>query len=387
MTITESTKIILNSPDNWKVWLQLKRHACVAKEIWPYLDPSISDENIMVIPTPIAPTPNTVKGGRKKRVMGNPTTSPDGGGPIEVVTHPERDHIVEDLSGIEREELRFLRDQYTRKESEVKAMTRAMGELVENIYATLDTEFITLLEDTTSARQMLVILKNYFAPSDLAAEDSLLDDWHQLANKPTTEVEIWLNKWDMLYKQGVKLVLSDFTGMRAQRHFVDAIGKHVNSGWKDRREDDFQDELYFISFEQLLKNFRNWYRNTAKDRKPARRHAAYAVHENPDDIDKPSTPTLQNKDRWGNDHQKECLCGDLRHSWSNCFYINPGKAPANFRPKPDTQKSVEDKIKASIKVKKVVDKIRAQQSQMNSENMTTSSMGTNTLLATMPTKS
>ena len=108
MAIVESTKIILKRPGDWKMWIQIKRHAAIATYIWPSVDPTLSNAAIAHLPTLIEPNPNVVKGGRKPAVPGNTIFGPLPPGVQASPALPERDYLVSDLDQDEKDTLRFL---------------------------------------------------------------------------------------------------------------------------------------------------------------------------------------------------------------------------------------------------------------------------------------
>ena len=114
--------------------------------------------------------------------------------------------LIED----QREQLRFLQREYEYNRKSYDQRRAALSDLELYIQRTIHPTKLSYTYKCDLAYQMLVNLKNRFAPTDEAREQELIQTWKKLQKGPKgQDVENWLQKWETTYDDGLLLRIPD----------------------------------------------------------------------------------------------------------------------------------------------------------------------------------
>src|SRR5437762_11522468 len=60
MTTVQKVAIILNSPSDWEVWIDMIRNRARIANVWKFIDPSVKEEDLPMLARPTLPLPRDI---------------------------------------------------------------------------------------------------------------------------------------------------------------------------------------------------------------------------------------------------------------------------------------------------------------------------------------
>jgi hypothetical protein len=301
------------SQADWDEWIDLIRLRARTADVWEYVDPSTSQDELPRLLEPVFPKPSNVKSGKTSYAA---------------------------LSEDEKDELRILREGHRSVEKEYKKQKAALTSLRSYITSVVARNINTYILGIDSVYETLVALKGRVAPTDSARQLYLSTQYAKVKTGPKNQnFEVWLQEWEKTYNDCKKIDLPDVQGDRAIRDFLMAV-EPVSPNWALtwRVEFDKHDwaEDHVISISRLVEIYRNYRRLEAAQQKNRDQFGANAASfkdeaaKAPTSSRKKDTPT--------------CYYCEDSHWFPGCPYINELARPKDWKPDRATAKKVEERI-------------------------------------------
>jgi transposase InsO family protein len=326
------TQVVLSQSSDWRPWLQIIRTAAVRAKIWQYVDP----DTIGIPPScnePEEPTYFDVN------------SSATG---------------FKDLSSLEREELKDLKDSYKRQYKEYVKRDEGLSLLVRRIQETVDKKHHYLLDNLVSPYEMLVALKKRLSPTQKARERDLATAYRKLQEAPKdSDLDDWLSDWQIVYTQCKEANLPEVHDNRASIDFLNAI-RSTDSYFAEnflhdiqKQESEGKDSLTVL---QLLDEYETRRRIVVLPKPRTQPAFATLQGKAPEDKDKKDEDKDTNP-RTNQQQSQQCPCG-RRHRFGRCYYVIESIRPTGWKNKIEIQKKVEEHMKNNKDFKKAVEKAR-----------------------------
>lgn len=192
-------------------------------------------------------------------------------------------------------------------------------------------------------------LKTRLAPSDAARILKLEQQYKRLRKGPSSRqnVESWLDDYLKMYTLGKESKVAELTdGKRAYRDFLYAI-ENTAPTFADIHElridtvPDYDSQLLLT-----IENFRHYIRlKKVREATTSTSNSAFAANKsNNKSSSRTPSSSRTSSFRGGNRTPPTCICGS-KHWYSECFYLNEDKCPANWKPNKEVQKKVNEGLK------------------------------------------
>ena len=320
--------VILDVPADWDEWIAMIKANALDMDVWAHMDSTQKNEPAL----PIKPKEPT---------------------PIEV----RANSTLLTLTGEDLSKYRILRDEYKTNLAEYKEKDHAITEVKKLIRKTVSRRNLIHLEDKSTAYQMLQALQTRLAPTDRARKIDLTRQYNELKRTPKTQsIDVWLQRWEKIYVDAVRINLPDVQDERPLYDFLSAI-KGLDSTFAAVQENSFEEKLYsgapLPSLYDLLERYRNHVRIQRATAKTPSHNAFGTLHkESPEDSSKSSgngNPSFTG--------QRACLCGEM-HQFKDCLYLMEHLRKSDWSPKPEIDKTVKSKLKRSERLRSTVERIR-----------------------------
>ena len=304
--IMTTKKVILSKPADWDSWIAFVRTRADALDIWEYINPDLEAKPDHLI----------------KQVAPIFTLPPEG---------EALDKDAYELHKIKLANHKQLTNEYEKQR-------KAFSEIVVFIQETISTANATYIEDSGShPYDILIELKKTLAPTDEARELALETEYRKLCKGPKNQdIKKWLEDWTRTYKKAKQYGIGEISGTRPVRDFLLAV-KPLNHPFatyylmalarKDKPE-----------IHNVIEEFRHTIRLELETKETkGSSHSAFSSDESESAAEKPSfrgkpIPTPR------------CICTKVEW-FSDCYYLNPDKRPAGWKPDPEIQKKVTNALK------------------------------------------
>lgn len=322
--------IILQTQDQWELWIQQVKQRAADANIWTTIDPdqSIPPEFIQ---KPRIPRYSDVKPGATK---------------------------LSELEREEKDDFRSLQETYRVEDTEWVRETSALQTIHQFIRERLSMENQAIINTSTNAYETLRLLKNRLHPSDESSKFEVKRQWHMLPlmNPRNQEWEKYVNVWSNVYRRAKALKLPEVEGKMPHVLFALSI-KKLDENWGDQRHSEILASTSpVMDFETLLDSYREYKRQKISfarlhDHIQSKDHMAFNVEN--------STPSFQgqNQQRQRTESPRpKCPCGNtfFKHRIASCWYITK-KPKQGWEPKPEITEKVARAMKDS-KIRSMVDK-------------------------------
>jgi hypothetical protein len=310
VTTKNTTKtIILDLPSDWESWIFVVKTIANGGDVWKYINPDLGIEPI-VPSRPEMPTPSGI----------NPTKT----------TLPELDLA-------EKETFKLLLAIYKEDQSTVKQALDVIQTIRTHIVTTVSINNISYIKDNSTVYQMLVALKKRLAPTDRARKLDLIRQYSKIKTFRKNEpVDQWLQTWEKTYKEMATLHLPDISDDRALFDFTQALSQ-LDSTYASTQEFFLNQKIKngesLPEIYDLIEDYRNHLRIHG-DTEPTSSHSAFSTA---------SKGASQ-------DNTLECVCG-MRHPWKKCFYLIQSIRPPAWKPDPEIQRGINQKLASDEKLK------------------------------------
>jgi len=335
MASTETTRtlVVLNGPRDWDEWLEVVKTKAIGGEIWEFVDPSLTTEQIPTLQEPSIPRPADV----------NPA-------------HTTLAQLTED----EKEDYRILRFDYKRQIKIYDGRKAAMANLRTHIQETISRNYLTYTFKCSTTHEMLTALKQRVAPTDRARKLEVSNRYQRLKKAPRNQnIDQWLQQWEKAYTDCKDLNLPEVDEDRAVYDFLNAISdlaSSFSSNWiiELQRQADIGQNT--VDLYKIVEFYRN-YRRLSNAQKGRATHGAFpaAFQGQNQDSDRRSDGKRGKK-------RSQCLCGE-EHRYRDCPYLMETRRPADWKPDPAIQSQIEQALQQSEKLRSIVDGIRKRQKE------------------------
>lgn len=191
--------IILDSEKDWDPWLHYIYSIANEYGVKRYINPFEPFPGLPV--SPDKPTPTMVKA---DIAVWSDTNSPITQYTPVLREWHYRQAMFSELDPAEREQLRFLNEEYSEDKRVYRKRTEALAKVLIEIIRTVSVKHTTYTKGETT-HEVMVKLKNRFRQSDYARKMELQVNWDSLCH--TTKVhdhDNWLDQWQTTYDECVE---------------------------------------------------------------------------------------------------------------------------------------------------------------------------------------
>ena len=305
------TSVILDKPSDWDEWLFLIKEKAVTNDVWQYSNPTLREEP--TLPSkPTRPVPSDVKAG--------------------VTT-------IQDLTPDDRQTLQYLRDDYKSEEKEYLLLSKGIKEINNLVCTTISRTNLTfILQNCDTPYQKLKALQRRLAPTDRARELELVQQYNDLKKTPRAQgVDKWLQRWEKIYADALRLDLPDVQRDRPLYDFLQAV-KGLDSSFSSANLTHIMGGKEVPTLFDLIEQFRNTMRiNNASD-KNTYSHSAFPTFQGTSDSTSASTTTASSTP-----YKPICICGE-KHFYRQCYYLIESIRPKQWSPNSKTQRKIQEKL-------------------------------------------
>ena len=334
---TTPLTVTLTGDSTWHIWVELLKTRALESDIWQYINPNTLDRDLPSLIQPIEPTFQDVH------------LVPEG----QSVT-------VSDLTTIEYTHYQTLKFDYREDIKLYREKERAMARMRSLIQASIDKSLITHTINCSSARDMLLNLKAQYCANAAVRERQLLAEYYKAKVLSTSElIENWLQNWEATYFKCKEINASEVDGSKPFFDFIHAVQERVpgfHSAWYFKILRDTEGTL---KIKDLVQEFKDYLRDLQPTRSKGK-HSAFATFQQDDSnsANSNSNPRLS---------YKTCVCGS-NHWFRQCYYLNPTIRKAGWKPDPEIESKIKEKLKSDSQIKAAVDKYKIKlQQQQNSK--------------------
>ena len=213
--------IVLTGTANYDDWYTVIQAIARGQEIWDYVNPETASDLHPKLEPPVKPEVKDV----------NPNAAS-----LRYMADPQRGEYM------------LLYQTYLREDDQYRVLKKALAEFPAIIIERLSTSLLSHIRGCTTAYDILVRLRSRFEPTEKTREQyAVLKRYRKLLKAPEpSNIEAWLDRWEKVYDDGVKIDLPAVTGRRAARGFVSALESDdldFQSYWMDRVGDPDDDDL------------------------------------------------------------------------------------------------------------------------------------------------
>ena len=146
MTIIQKNPIVLNTPCDWEVWIDMIQNRAKVANVWKYIDLEILKENLPILTRPALPTAWAVNSAKT---------------------------LISELILIKVKELKSLQEDRKDRNCEYKRQQSAIRDLHTVIHETVSRSYYTYLFKKETLHDIIVTLKLWITPTDRVREIEL----------------------------------------------------------------------------------------------------------------------------------------------------------------------------------------------------------------------
>ena len=171
-TSTTRSQVVLSSSEDWDKWIELIKTAALKAKVWTFVDPDTSKQQLPELVAPTRPSPGDVK------ESSTDSNTPEGTQTIGSIVKYSQ------LSEDEKQQLLLLQKDYEFDRKKFQQQEEALNDLRIRIQETVKRDYLSYTFKCNSAYDMLVKLKQRFAPLDNAQKRELIAEWKKLQKSP-----------------------------------------------------------------------------------------------------------------------------------------------------------------------------------------------------------
>jgi hypothetical protein len=329
--------------DNWLIFYFARIDECgsafsiistlTVARVWKFMDPSIKADDLPILSRPAVPMPIDV----------NPDTT-----------------RMSELSPAEREELKFLRDEWKNRNREYEKQQSAIENLHTLIHETVSRSYYTYLIKRDTLHDMLTALKQRVAPSDHARELELISQYQKLKKAPRSQnLDNWIKQWETTYTDCKEFDLPDVAKTRVLYDFLNAnqeTAADFAGIWIVRIQEREQTGEEIPDLYKILEYFQNHMRVRIAH-KAQISHSAFPSSFQGQKLDLNKEENQKNKEKKEeNKEDKPCLCGEV-HRFRACRYLIESLRPTDWKPDPSIRKRIDEKLQRHTYLRETVERI------------------------------
>src|SRR5580658_89073 len=318
--------ITLKDAEDWLEWIEVVKSTAIGLDVWDCINPEKTKDGLRVPSKPEWPTLSTVKVGATG---------------------------IKDLDENERFQYKLLQKRYEREISEYETSKKGLGTIRIEIQKSVSWPNLQYTFRKETPYDMLVALRNRYAPSDATRIRELKLKYEGIKNStPQREsIDDWLQKWETTYTECMDYKISDVQENGAIWDFVRAterIQPDFSNIWIAKLLDS--EKAAFPDLYEIVNKFRLYRREKAAQAKiPDLAFATFkGQSDNQSNERSAATQSSESKGKGIYRSKKEgrkytCFCG-REHRWSECYYVNEAVRPNGWKPNPGIQKRMNEKL-------------------------------------------
>ncbi|KAF2621446.1 hypothetical protein BU25DRAFT_354400, partial [Macroventuria anomochaeta] len=316
--LVTKTSVILSKPDDWELWLLVKRDIAERHDIWPYVDPSLSADELPQLKHEKPKEKPIWKFIRRQ------------------LSQEEQEDIdIEDLSDQELSAYNTWTKKYEREAAIWQRKQNAVKDLNIEIIRTVDAKHLNLIINCRDPYSRLTTLKKHLCLSVGERNRQLRIRYQAVCTRPKkASLDTWLDEWVTVARLLQEAGMPKVNGNRAQEDFILSI-RGLDNSWAAVKLDEMitkdQEGEQYMSTANLVAKFRSYYQQTSPVASSLGTFATLGV------AAKPDGPTASR----GSTQRMVCLCGD-EHRFKDCPYINHSLRPRNWRPNHSVQRKFDE---------------------------------------------
>ena len=319
-----NTTLILSGPTDWDEWYLVIVQAAESNHIKDLID----------VDSAVSP------------VLQRPTR------PAAKDVNPEKETFAT-LTPAEREDWKYLMEGYKEDKATFDQKEKALIEIKNHIFRTINRTLIMSLQDITSVHKILRTLKQLVAPTDRAKKISVQTRWRSLMSSVAKQnLDHWTLQVERTYQDAKKLNLPEAYEEAPVDSFlaaIDSVDPYYAAAQKALLQKAMRVDPKSVSMSDLLEDFRHHMREKTAQKTSKNAHNAFST----------TSPTFQDQQQGQHqqsDQKRPCLCG-MQHRFSKCYYLMPSLRPESWKEDPKTREEIDAKIKKSWKLKQIIKKL------------------------------
>src|SRR6266480_1721384 len=189
---------------------------------------------------------------------------------------------------------------------------------------------------------MLVALKQRLSPTDEAREIKLAKQYKTLKKPPRSQnLDTWLQQWEKVYTQCKEQKLPEVDKDRPLYDFlntVSSISPEFAGYWTHDIQAKRKSSQQSLELFDLIEYFRESYRLSMAQKSRISSGAFTASFQGQ------SLETTTESKKFNT-----CPCGE-EHRYKDCSYLNEAVWPKNWKPDPNIQKQIDQKLQRSTRL-------------------------------------
>jgi predicted DNA-binding protein (UPF0251 family) len=202
--LVTKTSTILTKPDDWELWLLVKRDIAERHDIWEYVDPSRSTDEL---PQLKHEKPKQKPLWKFKRTQ---------------LSAEEREDInIKDLTDQELSVYKTWKEEHKSEAAVWQRKQNAVKDLNIKIIRTVKTKHLSLIINCQDLYSQLTTLKKHFSLSVGERDQQLRNRYLAVCARPKkASVETWLDEWVTVTRLLQEAKLPEVYNNRAQEDFI-----------------------------------------------------------------------------------------------------------------------------------------------------------------------
>jgi hypothetical protein len=274
--------------------------------------------------------------------------------------------IIE-LNATQMTQLQMLREDFKENRREYEAQTTKLNNLHDFLISTVASHNHVLFENQRTLYGKLSALKARLAPTDRARKVELRAEYNKLLTvERTQDTEKWLQDWVRVVTEARTLGLAQVQDSEPLHDFLNAV-EQLDAGFAYTKQNDIEkSELKGEPLPDIFElidafTYHRRLRKTPQAANKSHTNTAFATTFHGEEQGKESQQPQQ-KQPWGkrSDSPKpfgNCVCGQP-HRFGSCNYLIPSIRPSNWKPNPQIENSIKEKLEKNSRLAANVEKAR-----------------------------
>ncbi|KAJ5504596.1 hypothetical protein N7463_007470 [Penicillium fimorum] len=315
----------LKDAPQWPTWFAKVQLYAMQKNVWDHCDPD----------TPLTERPDTLR-------------------------EPVQPEYPQGGNETDRRSWRDQADVYKMSYPRWEKQARGLSDVNEYILTYLDTMHHLALIPYRTPYDRLVYLRSRFARST-AYEEEIRMKWKVFAmQKPTGDIEQWLQKWNSLREQAISLGISDGD---ANRDFLHAVKEVLPIWWQGKYQEIVMDKKVYDT-RDLLESFRAMNREigvqvVSSTTPPKGAFSTWQGYQE-------AKPEKEKQEKLLPFEKRSCPCGSShpKHKVATCYILNEATRPEGYTLNEGKLEKAKKKLAKDHAWKQWVDKVIAEAQEM-----------------------
>ncbi|KAF2621316.1 hypothetical protein BU25DRAFT_354700 [Macroventuria anomochaeta] len=201
--LATKTSVILSKPNDWEIWLFVKKDIADRHELWPYINPSLPADKLLQLKHE---KPKEKPVWKFKRTQ---------------LSQEEREEIdIQDLIDQELSAYNTWTRKYEREATVWRQKENAMRDLNTEIVKTVDVKHLNLIINCSDPYSRLTTLKKHLCPP-VDKRNPLRSRYQAVCTRPKkASLDAWLDEWVTVTRLLQEARMPEVDGNRAQKDFI-----------------------------------------------------------------------------------------------------------------------------------------------------------------------